>query len=144
MDLAEAHQAHELGWLFPWSSDWPLDVAILMYRGGVLDDVVNIKGSKYIYDSNRGILFLMLGLFPPLILIFTRPGFAQSFGCDFAGSNRVSNLNLPHAATISRAIGFSTASSLPTLLPSALVLFASKYIGYMHWKSLYLESSSVV
>src|SRR5450756_2551491 len=95
-------------------------------------------------EERKYALFLIDLFAPPFNLIFTRPGFAQSFGCSLLGSNSVSNLNLAHAFTISLAMGFSTASSSPTRRPSALLLFTSKYTGYMHWKSLYLDSSCVV
>jgi len=78
------------------------------------------KGEK------RNILFFTSPFWPPFNLTFTLPGFAQSFGWLFAGSNRLSIRNLEHAAAISLARGFSTAKSLPTLLPSLRLLVASK------------------
>src|SRR5271168_469493 len=84
---------------------WPADVLISACRGDVLfsrqQDIPHHRSEEW-----KGVLFIIAGLSPPFILIFTRPGFAQSFGCVFAGSNNVSNLSLPHAFTISLANGF--------------------------------------
>lgn len=80
-------------------------------------------------------LFLTFGLLilPLSSLSSTRtlPGFDQSFGWIFCGSNTTFNPSLAMASNIVLASGFLTAPSLPTLLPSSLVFDASKYIGYM-------------
>lgn len=120
--------------------DWLSDGRILKYRDGVLKLVSRRSRSRL---GRRGskcdVLFLILVFLPPLSLIFTRPGFDQSLGWIFVGSNSVSSPNRPQALTISRARGFSTASSLPTILPSRRLLLTSKYTGYRHSKLAYLD-----
>ena len=63
----------------------------------------------------------------------TRPGFAQSFGWVFSGSNATLSLSSVvdtamylHASAMSRARGLGTASLELTLRPSARLRLASK------------------
>lgn len=78
------------------------------------------------------ILFFTLALLtlpPSFTNTLTRPGFAQSRGCVFPGSNTVFSPSNCTASTISLASGFLTACETLTRRPSERVLFRSKYKG---------------